>query len=436
MEIVVIGAGLAGVEAANVITKFGIKVKLFEMKPKKFSPAHRLNTFAELVCSNSLKSKLLTNASGLLKEEMKVFGSLVMEAAQATSVEAGQALAVDRYKFSEYITQKIKQNGLVEVIHEEVTEVPRNKVVVVCTGPLTTQKLLSDISKLCSSKNLYFFDAAAPIVLKDSIDFSKAFFASRYNKGSNDYINCPMTKEEYERFYWELVNAEVIEVKDFEKDLLFEGCMPIEEMARRGIETMRYGPLKPVGIIDPRTGKVPYAVVQLRKDTQDGKLYNMVGFQTRLKWGEQKRVFRLIPGLENAEFVRYGVMHKNSYINSPEVLTKYLFLKKYPSIFFAGQITGVEGYLESAATGIIAGINAARQVLGKEPVSLPPNTCIGALIEYITTPKKDFQPMNANYGIISIDDKIAKVKDKEKRKLLIAQKSLDICKEVANKIFV
>jgi len=435
MEIVVIGAGLAGVEAANAITKFGIKVKLFEMKPKKFSPAHKIDTFAELVCSNSLKSKLLTNASGLLKEEMKVFGSLVMEAAQATSVEAGQALAVDRYKFSEYITQRIKQNELIEVINEEVTEVPRNKVVVVCTGPLTTESLLSDISKLCESRNLYFFDAAAPIVLKDSIDFSKAFFASRYNKGSNDYINCPMTKEEYERFYWELVNAEVIEVKDFEKDLLFEGCMPIEEMARRGIDTMRFGPLKPVGIIDPRTGKMPYAVVQLRKDTQDGKLYNMVGFQTRLKWGEQKRVFRLIPGLENAEFVRYGVMHKNSYINSPEVLTIYLFLKKYPNIFFAGQITGVEGYLESAATGIIAGINAARQVLGKEPVSLPPSTCIGALIEYITTPKKDFQPMNANYGIISIDDEIAKIKDKEKRKLLSAQKSLDICKEVANKIF-
>lgn len=435
MEIVVIGAGLAGVEAANVITKFGIKVKLFEMKPKKFSPAHKIDTFAELVCSNSLKSKLLTNASGLLKEEMKVFGSLVMEAAQTTSVEAGQALAVDRYKFSEYITQKISQNELIEVIHEEVTEVPRDKVVVVCTGPLTTESLLSDISKLCNSKNLYFFDAAAPIVLKDSIDFSKAFFASRYNKGSNDYINCPMTKEEYERFYWELVNAEVIEVKDFEKDLLFEGCMPIEEMARRGIDTMRYGPLKPVGIIDPRTGKMPYAVVQLRKDTQDGKLYNMVGFQTRLKWGEQKRVFRLIPGLENAEFVRYGVMHKNSYINSPEVLTKYLFLKKYPNIFFAGQITGVEGYLESAATGIIAGINAAKQVLGKAPVSLPPNTCIGALIEYITTPKKDFQPMNANYGIISIDDEISKIKDKEKRKLLIAQKSLNICRELANKIF-
>lgn len=249
MEIVVIGAGLAGVEAANAITKFGIKVKLFEMKPKKFSPAHKIDTFAELVCSNSLKSKLLTNASGLLKEEMKVFGSLVMEAAQATSVEAGQALAVDRYKFSEYITQKIKQNELIEVIHEEVTEVPRDKVVVVSTGPLTTESLLSDISKLCENKNLYFFDAAAPIVLRDSIDFSKAFFASRYNKGSNDYINCPMTKEEYERFYWELVNAEVIEVKDFEKDLLFEGCMPIEEMARRGIDTMRFGPLKPVELL-------------------------------------------------------------------------------------------------------------------------------------------------------------------------------------------
>lgn len=435
MEIVVIGAGLAGVEAANAITRYGIKVKLFEMKPKKFSPAHKIEGFAELVCSNSLKSKLLTNASGLLKEEMKLFGSIVLEAAEKTSVEAGQALAVDRYKFSEYITQKIKQNELIEVIYEEATEVPRDKVVVVCTGPLTSEPLLADISRLCESKNLYFFDAAAPIVLKDSIDFSKAFFASRYNKGSDDYINCPMTKQEYERFYWELVNAEVIEVKDFEKDLLFEGCMPIEEMARRGIDTIRYGPLKPVGIIDPKTGKMPYAVVQLRKDTQDGKLYNMVGFQTRLKWGEQKRVFRLIPGLENAEFVRYGVMHKNSYVNSPEVLTEYLFLKKHPNIFLAGQITGVEGYLESAATGIIAGINAARLVLGKQPITLPPSTCIGALIQYITTPKKDFQPMNANYGIISIDGEITKVKDKEKRKLLIAQKSLEICRKIAGRIF-
>lgn len=435
MRITVIGAGLAGVEAANAITKFGIKVRLYEMKPKKFSPAHKQEGFAELVCSNSLKSKLLTNASGLLKEEMKLFGSIVMEAAYNTQVEAGQALAVDRYLFSEYITKKIKQNPLIEVIHEEVTEVPRDEVVVVSTGPLTSESLLEDISKLCNSKNLYFFDAAAPIVLKDSIDFSKAFFASRYNKGTDDYINCPMTKEEYERFYYELVNAEVIEVKDFERDLLFEGCMPIEEMARRGIDTIRFGPLKPVGIIDPKTGKMPYAVVQLRKDTQDGRLYNMVGFQTRLKWGEQKRVFRLIPGLENAEFVRYGVMHKNSYINSPQVLTKFLSLKKYPNIFFAGQITGVEGYLESAATGIVAGINAARYVLGRAQITLPPSTCIGALIEYITTPKKDFQPMNANYGIISIDDEIAKIKDKEKRKLLIAEKSLNICGQIANQVF-
>ncbi|WAM33460.1 methylenetetrahydrofolate--tRNA-(uracil(54)-C(5))-methyltransferase (FADH(2)-oxidizing) TrmFO [Caldicellulosiruptor morganii] len=435
MEITVIGAGLAGVEAANAITRYGIKVRLYEMKPRKFSPAHKQEGFAELVCSNSLKSKLLTNASGLLKEEMKLFGSIVMEAAYRTQVEAGQALAVDRFLFSEYITEKIKQNPLIEIIHEEVTEIPRDEVVVVSTGPLTSESLLEDISKLCNSKNLYFFDAAAPIVLKDSIDFSKAFFASRYNRGSDDYINCPMTKEEYERFYHELVNAEVIEVKDFERDLLFEGCMPIEEMARRGIDTMRFGPLKPVGIVDPKTGRMPYAVVQLRKDTQDGRLYNMVGFQTRLKWGEQKRVFRLIPGLENAEFVRFGVMHKNSYINSPEVLTKFLSLKKYPNIFFAGQITGAEGYLESAATGIVAGINAARYVLGKPQITLPPATCIGALIEYITTPKKDFQPMNANYGIISIDDEIARIKDKEKKKLLIAERSLSLCSQIANQIF-
>lgn len=431
----VIGAGLAGVEAANAITRFGIKVKLFEMKPKKFSPAHKIEGFAELVCSNSFKSEAITNASGLLKEEMNSLGSLVIEAASKTRVEAGQALAVDRFLFSEYITQKIKQNPLIEIINEEVTKIPADELVIVATGPLTSENLLNDISKICQNDNLYFFDAAAPIVLKESIDFSKAFFASRYNKGGDDYINCPMTKEEYERFYNELINAQTIDVKDFESGLLFEGCMPIEEMAKRGIETIRYGPLKPVGITNPKTGKTPYAVVQLRKDTQDGRLYNMVGFQTRLKWGEQKRVFRLIPGLENAEFVRYGVMHKNSYINSPKLLSKFLSLKAYPNIFFAGQITGVEGYLESAAMGIIAGINAAKLFLGKDQITLPAYTCIGALIEYITQSKKDFQPMNANYGIISIDDEIAKTTDKNKRKLLIAQRSLKVYEELIPKIF-
>jgi len=434
-EIIVVGAGLAGVEAANAITRLGIKVKLFEMKPKKFSPAHKLDRFAELVCSNSLKSEAITNASGLLKKEMMIFGSLVIEAAYKTRVEAGQALAVDRNLFSEYITKKIKENPLIEVIHEEVKEVANDRVIVFATGPLTSEDLLVFMAKMLKSDNLYFFDAAAPIIFKDSIDFSKAFFASRYNKGNSDYINCPMDNDEYERFYYELTKAQVREVKDFEKNLLFEGGRLIEEMAKRGFDTMRFGPLKPVGIIDPKTGKNPYAVVQLRKDTQDGTLYNMVGFQTRLKWSEQKRVFRLLPALQNAEFARYGVMHKNSYINSPKLLSPFLSLREYPNIFFAGQITGVEGYLESASTGILAGINAAMYLLGKDQLVLPNTTCMGALIDYITHEKKDFQPINANYGIISIDNELSKIKDKDRRRLLIAERSLNICRDVAKNIF-
>ncbi|MEZ0537756.1 methylenetetrahydrofolate--tRNA-(uracil(54)-C(5))-methyltransferase (FADH(2)-oxidizing) TrmFO [Caldicellulosiruptoraceae bacterium PP1] len=430
--ITVIGAGLAGVEAANIITKFGIKVKLYEMKPKKFTPAHHHEGFAELVCSNSLKSKLITNASGLLKEEMKVFNSIIMEAADYSSVEAGQALAVDRNIFSNYITDKLKNNKLIEVINDEVEEIPKDKMVIVATGPLTSEALLNDISRLLKQDNLYFFDAASPILTKESVDFSKAFFASRYQKGDDDYINCPMTKDEYLRFYNELINSEKIEVHDFEKDLLFEGCMPIEEMALRGVDTIRFGPLKPKGIIDPKTGKMPYAVVQLRKENKEGTLYNLVGFQTRLKWPEQKRVFRLIPGLENAEFVRYGVMHKNSYINSPKVLSKYLNLKEYPNIFFAGQITGVEGYIESASTGIIAGINASLILKGKQPIILPSTTCIGALIHYITEERENFQPMNSNYGIISVNEEISKMKDKDQRKIKIADKSLLTCRETYN----
>ena len=356
----VIGAGLAGCEAAWQIAKQNIKVRLYEMKPIKKTPAHHKDTFAELVCSNSFRSDALENAVGLLKQELRELNSLIMECADKTRVPAGGALAVDRDAFSQMVTEKISSNPLIEVINDEVTSLSKDVITIIATGPLTSERLSERIAELIGEKGLYFFDAAAPIVRLDSINMDIVFRASRYGKGEADYLNCPMNKEEYDKFYEALMNAETVELNDFEDDKIFEGCMPIESMAKRGKDTMRFGPLKPVGLTDPRTGKEPYAVVQLRQDNFLGTLYNMVGFQTRLKWGEQKRVFSLIPGLENAEFERYGVMHRNTFINSPKLLDAAYRMKNHPNIFFAGQITGVEGYVESTSSGLVAGINAAR----------------------------------------------------------------------------
>ncbi|NLD49813.1 MAG: methylenetetrahydrofolate--tRNA-(uracil(54)-C(5))-methyltransferase (FADH(2)-oxidizing) TrmFO, partial [Clostridiaceae bacterium] len=380
----VIGAGLAGCEAAWQIAERGIKVHLYEMKPRSFSPAHHLNTFAELVCSNSLRSDQLENAVGLLKEEMRLLDSLIMKCADKTRVPAGGALAVDRTEFSRLVTDYIKDHPNIKIINEEVENVPESGIVVVASGPLTSEKLSQNIMKLIGENYLHFFDAAAPIVSYDSINMNRAFKAARYNRGTEDYINCPMDKQEYENFWKELVGAELAEVKDFEKEIVFEGCMPVETMARRGIDTLCFGPLKPVGLIDPVTGKEAHAVVQLRQDNSEGTLFNMVGFQTRLKWPEQKRVFSLIPGLENAEFVRYGVMHRNTFLNSPKLLSAAYRLRNKPDIFFAGQITGVEGYVESSSSGLVAGINAAMSLMGKSEVIFPGNTAIGALCRYIS----------------------------------------------------
>ena len=423
-KIVVLGAGLAGCEAANSIANLGIKVDLYEMKPFKHSPAHKSDKFAELVCSNSLKASRIDSAAGLLKEEMRRLGSVCLEAADKSSVAAGGALAVDRDIFSDYITEKIKSNPNITVINEIVEEIPQDSIVVVATGPLTDEKLALNIEKLCETGSLNFYDAAAPIVTAESIDFSKAFFASRYGKddgGDGDYINCPMNKDEYSRFYGELINAESAIVHDFD---VYEGCMPVEVLAKRGEDSIRFGPLKPVGLRDPATGHRPWAVVQLRKENSAGTLYNLVGFQTNLKFPEQKRVFSMIPGLENAEFVRYGVMHRNTFINSPKLLNQNLSLKKAPNIFFAGQISGVEGYMESAASGIIAGKNAVNYLLGKEQLVLPRFSMIGALLSYICDETViNFQPMGANFGILpSLDTHI---RDKRERYGALAQRSLD-----------
>ncbi len=428
-HITIIGAGLAGSEAAWQVAKRGIKVKLYEMKPKKFSPAHHLDTFAELVCSNSLRSAQLENAVGLLKEEMRILDSLIMKCADNTSVPAGGALAVDRNKFSEAVTDALKSNSNIDIINEEVTSIDEDAITVVASGPLTSEALSLYIGELIGNKYLYFFDAAAPIVSYDSIDMSRAFKAARYGKGSDDYINCPMEKEEYELFWNELINAEMAEVKDFDREVVFEGCMPVETMAKRGKDTLRFGPLKPVGLADPRTGREPYAVVQLRQDNSEGTLFNIVGFQTRLKWPEQKRVFGLIPGLNNAEFVRYGVMHRNTFINSPGKLDATYNLKDRPNIFFAGQITGVEGYIESASSGLVAGINAALRFYGKDYEVFPSTTAIGALGNYISNPAvKDFQPMNINFGLMEGLD--VRIKDKRKKNFEIAQRSLNVLKQM------
>ncbi|QCX32261.1 methylenetetrahydrofolate--tRNA-(uracil(54)-C(5))-methyltransferase (FADH(2)-oxidizing) TrmFO [Caloramator sp. E03] len=424
MEVNVIGAGLAGSEAAFQLANRGIKVNLYEMRPKKFTPAHHTDKFGELVCSNSLRSNLLENAVGLLKEELRILKSLIMECADKNSVPAGGALAVDRESFSECITKKILNHPNIKVIRQEVTKIDTNTYTIIATGPLTSDALSEEIKKITNSEYFYFYDAAAPIVTYESINLHKVFKASRYGKGEEEaYINCPMNKEEYDKFYFELINAQRAEIKSFEKQIVFEGCMPVEKMAERGINTLLYGPLKPVGLIDPRTGKQPYAVVQLRRDNADGTLYNIVGFQTNLKWGEQKRVFGLIPGLENAEFVRYGVMHRNTYINSTKLLLPTLQMKKYPKIMFAGQITGVEGYIESTSMGMLAGINMARIVNNQEPFVFPLDTAIGSLARYISNGTvRNFQPMNINFGIIPpIKEHI---KDKRLKNLKISENAI------------
>ena len=428
MKVNVIGAGLAGCEAALQLTRQGIEVRLFEMKPVKFSPAHKSEGFAELVCSNSLKADRIENACGLLKEEMRLFGSVMMEAADVTRVPAGGALAVDRDLFSEYITNKIKSDPLIEVVYGEVTDINTDEYTIVATGPLTSGALFDRIFELTGKDGVSFYDAAAPVVTKESIDFDKVFYAARYNKGTADYINCPMTKEEYEAFYQALITAECAELHEFENMTVFEGCMPVEVMAKRGEKTLTFGPLKPVGLVNPKTGKDDsFAVVQLRQDNREGTLYNLVGFQTNLKFGEQKRVFSMIPGLENAEFVRYGVMHRNTFLQAPDVLDNLYRCKKYPKLFFAGQITGVEGYVESASSGIMAGFNMARLIQGKEPLYPDSRTCIGALPIYITSAVTRLEPMNANFGII--DGLDIRVKNKQERYGMIAERALETLRQ-------
>ncbi|MBR0027654.1 MAG: methylenetetrahydrofolate--tRNA-(uracil(54)-C(5))-methyltransferase (FADH(2)-oxidizing) TrmFO [Clostridia bacterium] len=433
MKVKVIGAGLAGCEAAWQLAGQGIEVELCEMKPEKYSPAHKSENFAELVCSNSLKADRIENACGLLKEEMRLFGSLMMEAADISRVAAGGALAVDRDIFSRYITDKIKSNPLITITYGEVTEIDTDEYTIIATGPLTSDGLAKEISRLTGGDELYFYDAAAPIVTAESIDRNKVFMAARYDRGTADYINCPMTKDEYTAFYNALINAETAPLKEFENQKVFEGCMPVEVMAKRGFETLTFGPLKPVGLVNPKTGKDDaYAVVQLRQDNKEATLYNLVGFQTNLKWGEQKRVFSMIPGLDNAEFVRYGVMHRNTYINSPKLLDKHYRMREYPKVFFAGQITGVEGYVESASSGILAGYNMAKMLMGEEMFEPDNKTCIGALPLYISNPANDkFQPMNANFGII--EGLGEKIRNKAERYNKIALRALDIVKNQTDK---
>lgn len=426
MTVNVIGAGLAGCEAAYQLAKRGIGVRLFEMKPKKYTPAHHSEKFAELVCSNSFRANALSNAVGLLKEEMRMLDSLIMRCADKTSVPAGGALAVDREGFSSLVTNEIKNNPLIDVVYEEVSSVCEDEYTIIATGPLTSDALTEEIKRLTGDEAyLHFFDAAAPIVTAESVNMEKAFKASRYDKGDADYLNCPMNEDEYNRFYEALVSAEIAELKGFD---VFEGCMPIEVMAKRGRDTMLFGPLKPVGLVDKRTNEKSYAVVQLRQDDAVGSLYNIVGFQTNLKWGEQKRVFSMIPGLENAEFVRYGVMHRNTFLNSPKLLDYSFSMKKYPKVFFAGQITGVEGYAESAASGLMAALQCASTVLGKGTFSFPSETALHALSAYISCEDiTDFQPMNVNFGIIKPLG--FKVKGKREKNEAISARSVEALKD-------
>ncbi|MBR2283214.1 MAG: methylenetetrahydrofolate--tRNA-(uracil(54)-C(5))-methyltransferase (FADH(2)-oxidizing) TrmFO [Ruminococcus sp.] len=435
----VIGAGLAGCEAAWSAARYGIRVRLYEMKPERFSPAHKYAGFAELVCSNSLKASRLGSAAGLLKTEMELLGSLTVPCAKANAVEAGGALAVDRERFSDSVTAAIKENELIEVIPGEVRDIGEAKsgsdIVIIATGPLTDGELAQQISQLCG-EGLSFYDAAAPIVSYDSLDKDKVFFASRYGRGGDDYINCPMSREEYQAFRNALLTAERVQLKDFETHpfSVYEGCMPIEVLASRGEDAMRFGPMKPVGIDDPKTGRRPYAVVQLRRENREATLFNLVGFQTNLKFTEQKRVFSMIPGLENAEFFRYGVMHRNTFINSPELLNADFSMRERPEIFFAGQMTGVEGYMESAASGIIAGTVAARRLLGLEPVRLPAETMTGALSAYISDPYRSgsFQPMGANMGILP--DIGVRIKDKRERYEAYAERAVGALRKELDRV--
>ena len=446
--ITVIGAGLAGCEAAYQIAKRGIKVKLYEMKPIKYSEAHSNENFAEIVCSNSFKSNLLTNACGLLKEELRRLDSLLIKIADETRVPAGQALAVDRESFSKKVTCELEKNEFIEIIRKEIVDIEslaKEGIVIIATGPLTSEGLAKNIGKITGEDKLYFYDAAAPIVNKDSINFKIAFYGDRYSqekkkdesieewkkrlaiqeKDEQSYINLPMNQDEYEKFWNELVKAEVVTLHEFEKREIFEGCMPVEIMAKRGIDTLRFGPLKPVGFDDPRTGRRPYALVQLRQDNKQASIYNIVGFQTNLKFGEQKRVFQMIPGLEEAEFIKYGVMHRNTYINSSKLLDETYNLKNNNNVYFAGQITGVEGYVESISSGMVVAINAVNQVKGKEEkVIFSENTVIGALSKYISTPNERFQPMNANFGILP-ELEGRKIRDKKERYAKLAERSLE-----------
>lgn len=441
--ITIIGGGLAGSEAAYQIAKRGIKVKLYEMKPNKYTEAHSNKNLAEIVCSNSFKSNLHTNACGLLKEELRKLDSLLIRIADETQIPAGQALAVDRELFSQKVTEELEKNPLIEIIHQEVTEIERiaeKGIVIIATGPLTSEGLSKEISKITGEDKLHFYDAAAPIVTKESIDFNIAFFGNRYEqeKGKDEtiddwkerlhkqeasYINLPMNKDEYEKFVEELINAEVITLHEFEKREIFEGCMPVEVMAKRGKDTLRYGPLKPVGFDDPRTGKRPYSVIQLRQDNELGTIYNIVGFQTNLKYGEQKRVFGMIPGLQNAEFVKYGVMHRNTYINSTKLLDDTYNLKNNKNIYFAGQITGVEGYVESISSGMVSALNAVAQIKNESRIEFSNLTMIGALAKYISTANDKFQPMNANFGIIPELPK--RIKDKKIKYGMLADRAIE-----------
>ena len=423
----VIGAGLAGCEAAYQLSKRGIKVKLYEMKPKKFSPAHSDENLAEIVCSNSFKSNLKTNACGLLKEELRMLGSLLIHIADEVKVPAGQALAVDRELFSKRVTQEIEKIDNIEIVRKEVTSIDVDEYTIIATGPLTSDVLYKEIQNLIKEDSLHFYDAAAPIIEKDSIDMNIAFYGDRYGKGDSSYINLPMNEEEYKTFYNELINADVVTLHEFEKREIFEGCMPVEVMAKRGEDTLRYGPLKPVGFLDPRTEKRPYAIVQLRQDNSAKTLYNMVGFQTNLKYGEQKRVFSMIPGLKNAEFVKYGVMHRNTFINSTKLLDETYCMKNNEKIYFAGQITGVEGYVESIASGLVSAINLANKLNGKERLTFDRENMIGALSKYISTENDKFQPMNANFGILPPLE--MKIKDKMERYEKMSERSINILRE-------
>ncbi len=433
-SVTVVGAGLAGSEAAWQIAQRGVSVKLIEMRPVKRTPAHRGSQFAELVCSNSLRAAGLTNAVGILKEEMRKLSSLIIKSADLHAVPAGGALAVDREAFSETITRTLSEHPLIEVVKEEVTEIPSGNTII-ATGPLTSDVLSRQLLALTGEEYLYFYDAAAPIVEKDSIDMEKVFLASRYDKGEAAYLNCPMTEEEFDQFYDALISAEAAPLKEFEKEIYFEGCMPVEVMAKRGKKTLLFGPMKPVGLTDPMTGRRPYAVVQLRQDNSSGTLFNLVGFQTHLKWGPQKEVLQKIPGLENAEIVRYGVMHRNTFLNSPKLLRPTYQFHGRDDLFFAGQITGVEGYVESAAAGLLAGINAARLALGEQLVTLPSSTAMGSLAAYITTADpKHFQPMNANFGLF---EPLAKpMRGKRERAEQYAERALQEMDNMMNMINV